>query len=52
MVSSWLAVADRSVADDVGLLPDVPIRRTHVPELLVGMLQRRAQGRASVNGKN
>ena len=43
LVPSWLAISDRAVADDARLRIDVCIRRAHVPELLVRMLQGHAQ---------
>ena len=43
LVPSWMAIADRAVADDARLLVDVRVRRTDVPELLVWMLQGHAQ---------
>src|SRR5512143_3723713 len=45
LVPSWLAIADRAVADDARLLADVRVRSAHVPEQLIRLLQRRAQGR-------
>ncbi len=51
MVPSRLVVADRAVADDAGLLADVPVRRAHVPKLLVWMLQRCTQGRDIVTSE-
>ncbi len=43
LVPCWLAISDRAVADDARLRVDVRVRRAHVPELLVGMLQGHAQ---------
>ena len=52
LVPSWLAIADRAVADDARLLADVRVRSAHVPARLVWMLQRREQGRAIITSEN
>ncbi len=44
LVPSRLAISDRAVADDARMRVDVRVRRaSHVPELLVRMLQGHAQ---------
>ena len=52
LVPSWLAIADRTLADNAHLLADVRVRRAHVSEQWARILQRPAQRRAIITSEN